>query len=103
MTQISFKQGATFTAQCTYTAPAGGLPNLIGADITSQIRRGSLLVQDLTVTLAPDGMSFTVDGGDTSAWPVDFLSWDVRIDIDGSVYYTDTVQIQLQRSVTQAA
>jgi hypothetical protein len=99
VTQIVIKRGATFTATGTYTPAAGALPNLIGATLTSQVRaRG--FSRDLEVTLAPDGLTFTVDGGPTSDWPVGVAEWDMRIEVGSEVIYTDTVRIQVQRPVT---
>lgn len=99
---ISIKQGATFAVHGTYTPAAGALPSLQGATITSQIRKNGKLVAALDVELAPDGMSFLVDGGSTAAWPTGRVDWDMRIVIGNSVYYTDTAELLVASAVTAA-
>jgi hypothetical protein len=97
--QIAFKRGATFAASCTYTPAAGSLPNLVGATIASQVRARNF-TKDLAATIAPDGLTFTLDGGPTADWPVGVADWDIRITVGDTVIYTDTVRIQVLRPVT---
>ena len=97
---VPIKRGSTFVMKATYTPAGSDLPSLEGAVLTSQVRKGRF-VQTLDVALAPDGLTFTVDGGDTTTWPLGLIDWDVRIDLDGSVIYTDTVQLNLVRNVSE--
>ena len=100
---MEWKRGATFSAHCTYTPPEGGLETLEGATITSQIRASGSLVADLTASLAVDGLSFDLTADETDDWPVGVAEWDVRIEIEGTVYYTTTVPLRILRQVTQVA
>jgi hypothetical protein len=102
MTKIPFKIGATFAPVLTFAPAPGGLPNLIGATITSQIRMGPNLLSALTPVLAPDGLSFTLSvPGGTSSWPAGDAIWDVKIVVGGSTYYSDTAIVAITRGVTQ--
>lgn len=103
MTTLLFKRGASFGATCTYQPPEGGRPNLIGATVTSQLRLRNRLLQDFVCTLAPDGMSFTIeaDEDDTNAWPIAVCDWDIRIEADGNVTYSETLQLNVMYAVTQ--
>lgn len=99
---LPFKRGASFTARCTYLPPEGGLPNLVGAVITSEIRQAGKLVQRLACELAPDGMSFllTADEAETIGWPTGAAQWDIRVEVDEEVIYTETIALQVLYAVT---
>lgn len=102
---LKFKRGATFRAVCTYIPPeGGGLPSLDGAQITSELRvpPAGKLVQELTVQPAVDGMSFTLYATDkeTTLWPIAALAWDIRVEIDGEVIYTETIALQVIQQIT---
>jgi hypothetical protein len=97
---LQIKCGATFRALCTYLPPDGGLASLVGAEITSQVRNSGALVADLNCDLAADGMSFVLSADDTSDWPTTTLQWDIRIEVDGEVVYTETVALQVLYNVT---
>ena len=99
---LQFKRGASFSARCTYIPPAGGLPALVGAIITSEIRNNGKLVQRLACELAPDGMSFmlTADESETITWPVATVQWDIRVEVDEEVIYTETIALQVLYNIT---
>ena len=100
-----FKRGASFVARCTYAPVEGAVPSLVGAAITSHIRRAGDLVQELVCQLAADSMSFDLlaDESDTAGWPATTLAWDIRIELDGDVIYTETLSLRVIDAVTLAA
>lgn len=101
MVKIGLKRGSTFSMKGTYSPVPGALESLTGAVVTSQVRKGGALVRNIDVEVAPDGMSFAMEGGDTTDWPLGLLEWDVRIELDGVAIYTDTVLVDLLKNVTQ--
>lgn len=100
---LCFKRGSSFTARVTYVPPEGGLANLIGATVTSQIRRNGVHIADLDAEVAADGMSFTLtaDEADTATWPVAALQWDIRIAYNDAVIYSETINLSVLYAVTQ--
>ena len=100
---LPFKRGASFHAHCVYEPPEGGAPNLIGAQVSSHIRRNGDLVEELVCVLAEDGMSFdlTADEVETESWPVATLQWDIRIELAGEVIYSETLALQVLYAVTR--
>lgn len=109
MARARIKRGATFEAACTHRDAAGAAVNLTGWTLTSQVRtQGGRLVGDLTVTLADqvaDPGSFTVraEAAATAAWPLDVLIWDIRFDAPTGVVFTETVELEVLRQVTEPA
>lgn len=100
-TSVTFKRTAQFYALCEYTPAEGGLSNLLGTVVTSQVRtRTGTLVADLTALMADDGLSFTLTCDDTSTWPLDTLLWDVCVTFDGVRILTSTVTIACVQNVT---
>src|SRR5262245_27389787 len=101
---LLFKRGATFTAICTYLPVDGGLPDLVGATITSQIRYMGTLVQELQAEMDADGMGFRLyaDEADTAKWPVATCLWDIRISVDEQVIYSETIYLNVIDAITVA-
>lgn len=99
---IKFKRGTTFAVDVAYTPTPSGPATLLDLEIRSQVRKGSTLFADLTVVVAPDGLSMQVFAPlGTELWPYAVLSWDLRFELDGSVFYSETVEIEVVREVTQ--
>jgi hypothetical protein len=98
---IPFKRGASFNVTARYNPTGADRPNLIGATITSQIRRNGSLVATLTCVLATNGMSWTMRAPTiTKNWPLGYADWDVRIEVDGAVAFTSTAKLNIISSVT---
>lgn len=103
MTQsIAFKRGSSFSARASYTPAAGQPANLANVHVTSQVRtQAGALLATLAVTMDWDFLGFTVTAAaGTASWPVGVHAWDLRLEIDGAVAYTETVKIVVQQEVT---
>lgn len=101
-TDIIFKREATFLATVTYAPDPGGLPNLIGCTVTSSILDSGRNRYPLTVTLAGDGLSFTceADSANTATWDTGDAQWDIRFEIGGIVFYSQTIMLTVASQVT---
>src|SRR5262245_30063512 len=104
MQSFLFKRGSTFHARCTYQPPAGGAASLVGANITCEVRLRGTLVQAFEVTLATDGMSFALfaDETETINWPVATCEWDIRIELNSEVIYSETLSLNIILNITAA-
>lgn len=95
---IDFKRGDTFLMACTRTGA-----NIAGWTITSMLRTSSnaLVAEcDVTVTNAALGQ-FTVRVNNTTAWPVEALSWDIQyVDDGGIIQSTETIRVKVKPDVT---
>jgi hypothetical protein len=55
----------------------------------------------MVVTIAENGLSFTaIFDGDTSSWSTGTASWDIRFSLDGTVFYTVTMRLNVIGQVT---
>lgn len=99
---LNFKRGTTFDATVVYTPPAGGVPNLIGATITSRLKAANGWFVDLVPTIAPNGLSFSLRSptGTTNTWHTAIVQWDIKIVIGGVTTFTDTASLNIQDTVT---
>jgi hypothetical protein len=98
---VTFKRGTSFGASIVYTPEVGGLANLIGVTVTSTIIDADRNEFDLTVVMAVDGLSFTASyPGDTSDWGVGSARWDIKFSNNGSVFYSDTMRLDVIGQVT---
>jgi len=98
---VTFKRGTSFEASVVYTPEAGGLANLIGVTVTSTIIDADRNEFELTVVVAGDGLSFTaIYAGDTAAWSVGTARWDIRFANNDSVFYSETMRIDVIGQVT---
>lgn len=102
MADLYIKRGSTFTAVTTYTPPAGGLPNLIGATVTSQIKDSEGTLHDLDCTLDGTGLviTSTADFAQVEEWAAGSAQWDIRVEIGGVCIYTDTAIFPVKPQVT---
>lgn len=80
--QFTQIRGTDFGGSITYTPPVGGLPNLIGATITSQVKDAAGCRHDIPMTLDGAGlvMTYAVDKYDTAKWAPGLAYWDLRAD-----------------------
>ena len=69
-TTATFKRGTSFAATVTYTPDAGGPANLLTTTVTSTIKDGKKNEDDLTITMAVNGLSFVASDPDSSDWAV---------------------------------
>jgi hypothetical protein len=98
---VTFKRGTSFGASVVYTPESGGLANLIGVTVTSTIIDAERNEYDLTVVVAGNGLSFTADyDGDTGSWAVGSARWDIKFLNNDSVFYSDTMRIDVIGQVT---
>lgn len=86
----------------TYSPPAGGLPNLLGSTITSQVLDVSGTRRTLDASLDGTGLIITLvaDEADTAQWAVGMAQMDVRVEKSGSVIYTDTLPFPIIPEIT---
>lgn len=100
---VTFKRGTSFAASCAYSPSEGAPSNLLGTTVTSTIIDADRRSYDLTVTIAVDGLSFTaIYADDTSAWATGPAKWDIRFELDGTVFYTVTMRLDVIGQVTLA-
>lgn len=101
---IPIKRGSSFGSTTTYTPPAGGLPNLLGATVTSQVLDSCKELHSLECTLDETGLIVTTQayGAETATWSTGPAKWDIRIEIGETVIYTDTADLTILANITQA-
>jgi hypothetical protein len=101
---IPIKRGSTFTASTVYTPEAGGLPNLIGGTVTSQVLDHCGTRHSLSCTI--NGAGLVITTGATAAqvaeWATGLAKWDIRVEIGGVVVYTDTAELLIAPQITLA-
>lgn len=98
---VTFKRGTSFSAAVVWNPEVGGLANLIGVTVTSTIIDSQQNEYDLTCTVAVDGLSVAcVYPGDTSSWSVGSARWDIKFSQVGSVFYSDTMRLDVIGQVT---
>lgn len=99
---IKFKRGSSFAMTITYSPPEGGLPNLLGADIESQVLDIAGIRHDLSASLDGTGLIITLeaDAESTVKWAVGLAYMDVKVSVGGSVIYTDTLPFPIIPQVT---
>ena len=98
---VTFKRGTSFGAAVVYTPEAGGLANLIGVTVTSTIIDADRNEYELTVVVAGNGLSFTADyTGDTGDWAIGTARWDIKFTNNDSIFYSDTMRLDVVGQVT---
>jgi hypothetical protein len=82
MSAFSIPRGTTFDGTVTYTPPVGGLANLLGATISSQIIDAAGVRHDVPMTLDETGlvMTYAVSKFETAKWYPGLAFWDLRYD-----------------------
>jgi hypothetical protein len=98
---VTFKRGTSFGASVVYTPEVGGLANLIGVTVTSTIIDADRNEFDLVVVVAVNGLSFTATYPDsTSDWGIGTARWDIKFSNGGSVFYSETMRLDVIGQVT---
>jgi len=103
MSSFNFKRGGTFTATVTYTPEAGGLANLTGTTITSDILDSAGVVHHLSTSLNNTGLIITVTdpAGDTDDYSTGPAKWDIKVVLNtGVVVYSSTVTFTVIPQIT---
>lgn len=103
MSSFNFKRGGTFTATVTYTPPSGGLANLTGTTITSDILDSAGVVHPLSVSLDNTGLIITLTdpATDCAQWSSGPAKWDIRVQLNtGVVIYSSTVSFTVLPQIT---
>jgi hypothetical protein len=103
MSSFNFKRGGTFTATVTYTPEAGGLADLLGTDIRSDILDSAGVVHPLTASLDNTGLIITLTdpATDSAQWATGPAKWDIRVALNtGVVVYSSTVTFTVLPQIT---
>ena len=98
---VTFQRGTSFAASIVWNPEVGGLANLIGVTVTSTIIDADRNEFDLVVVVAGNGLSFTAEYvGDTGDWAVGTARWDIKFTNNDSVFYSDTMRLDVIGQVT---
>ena len=98
---VTFKRGTSFGAAVVWNPEAGGLANLIGVTVTSTILDADRNEFELVTVVAGNGLSFTAEyAGDTGDWAVGTARWDIKFTNNDSIFYSDTMRIDVIGQVT---
>ena len=103
MSSFNFKRGGTFTATVTYTPEAGGLANLTGTTIASDIVDAAGVRSNLTTSLDGTGLIITITEPATSSddWATGPAKWDIKVTLNtGVVIYSSTVTFTVLPQIT---
>jgi len=100
--QVTVSQGNTFACTFTRTPGATGPANLLTTTITSSLEDRDFNEYAMTVTVAGDGLSFTVtDAGSTASWALGLARWDIKFVFPGStVSRSEIFRVNVIDSVT---
>jgi hypothetical protein len=98
---VTFKRGTSFEAATVWNPEVGGLANLIGVTVTSTIIDADRNEFELVTVVAGNGLSFTATyAGSTADWAVGTARWDIKFSNNGSVFYSDTMRLDVIGQVT---
>jgi hypothetical protein len=98
---VTFKRGSSFSASMVWNPEPGGIANLIGVTVQSTIIDAQQNEYDLTATVAPGGLSVAfVYPASTAAWAIGTAKWDIKFLNGGTVFYSETMRLDLIGQVT---
>ena len=103
MSSFNFKRGGTFTATVTYTPEAGGLANLTGTTIASDIVDSAGVRHNLSTSLNGTGLIITITDPATSTddYETGPAKWDIKVTLNtGVVIYSSTVTFTVLPQIT---
>lgn len=103
MSSFNFKRGGTFTATVTYTPEVGGLANLTGTTITSDILDSAGVIHNLTTSLNNTGLIITITepAASCAEWSTGAAKWDLKVVLNtGVVVYSSTVTFTVLPQIT---
>ena len=99
-TSVTFKRGTTFAGTVTYTPETGGPANLLTTTVVSSIIDSGACTYPLTITMAVDGLSFVARYDDTTDWTIGNARWDIKFTYGGTVFYSETMRLNVIDQVT---
>jgi hypothetical protein len=97
---VTFKRGSTYAATVTYTPAAGAPANLLTTTVTSDIIDAGGTVYPCTITMAVDGLSFTLTLSDTTGFAQGPARQDVKFSTGGVIFYSSTFRLNVIDQVT---
>ena len=103
MSSFNFKRGGSFSATVTYTPETGGLANLTGTIITSDILDSAGVRHNLTTSLNNTGLVITITDPATSTdeYSTGPAKWDIKVTLNtGVVIYSSTVTFTVLPQIT---
>ena len=103
MASFTFKRGGTFSATVTYTPETGGLANLTGTTITSDIKDSAGTIHHLTTSLDGTGLIITITdpATDSDDYATGEAKWDIEVTLNtGVVVYSSTVTFNVIPQIT---
>lgn len=98
---VTFKRGTSFAGTVTYTPDAGGPANLLTTTVTSTIVDSQWNEYPLTINMAVNGLSFVATYPDSSAWALGVAKWDIKFNYGGSIFFSDTMRLDVIAQVTE--
>jgi adenine/guanine phosphoribosyltransferase-like PRPP-binding protein len=99
-TTVTFKRGSTYAATATYTPSAGAPANLLGTTVTSEIIDTAGVIYPCVVTMAVNGLSFTMSLADTTGFSLGTARQDVKFESAGVIWYSSTFRLSVIDQVT---
>jgi hypothetical protein len=97
---VTFKRGSTYAASATYTPGTGAPANLLSTTVTSDIIDSAGVVYPCTITMAVNGLSFTMRLDDTTGLSLSNARQDVKFSTGGVVFYSATFRLNVIDQVT---
>lgn len=99
---VTFKRGTSFAASVVFTPETPpGLQDLLGVTVTSSVVDAKSNEYNLVTVLAGNGLSFTATYPlSTAAWTIGTAKWDIRFSIGGTVFFSDTMRLDVIGQVT---
>lgn len=99
---VTVSRGNTFACTFTWTPGASGPANLLATTLTSNVEDRAGTVYPLTVTIAGNGLSFTVVyPASTSEWELGLGRWDIKFVFPGAtISRTEIFRVDVIDSVT---
>lgn len=100
--KFEHKRGDSVYWPVTYTPPEGGLPNLLGFTVSSEIKDSNGDRHELSAVLDETGLIITVTatGEQTEDWAVGVASWDVRYELTDLTKHTKTLEFTVVEQIT---
>jgi len=68
--------------------------------VTSSVIDYSGAVYPCTITMAGNGLSFVASYSPTDAWTLGGARWDIRFDYSSTVFYSETMRLNIIDQVT---
>ncbi len=100
---VTVSQGNSFACTFTWTPGASGPANLLATTITSTLEDRDGAAYPMTITVAGDGLSFTVayTAGSTANWALGLAKWDIKFVFPGAtISRTEIFRVSVIDSVT---